>query len=108
MFQIFQREVKPTEEFAKDLLLCIKSFDNLDLENTCPALNKIVTFVEPFKSYEDEDLVNEAKKTLVIIELVRDSNQKLRNWGNEQYRELEEAREEALFQALKTLPNVNI
>lgn len=62
--------------------------DHSGIENTCPAIDMVVDYINSLTK------TDESNKALEILELIRDSNQKLRDWGNQTYEELEETKEQ--------------
>ena len=57
--------------------------DNSPVGNTCPYINRVISFIESVDVTDDNR--SEIKNALEELEVIRSMNKELRDWGNEQY-----------------------
>lgn len=63
--------------------------DYTGVEQTCPLINEVRDFIEDFEW--DEEFKERAKEACQLLEKIRQMNSDLRDFGNKQARDLEEA-----------------
>ncbi len=71
--------------------------DNAPIGNTCPKIDQVIRFLEKIDwSLDDKekDLSIECKEIVEIMEEIRNANDTLRTWGNEEYNSKNEYEEE--------------
>ncbi len=65
--------------------------DNTGIDQTCPVINQVRDFIDGIEWSDDEDdLRDGAIEACKQLEVVRQMNSDLRDFGNKQYEELQE------------------
>lgn len=66
--------------------------DYTGVENTCPKIDEVISFINSIVIPEDS--YHSKEDIIAIMERIRESNVELRNFGNQNYRELGEVETE--------------
>lgn len=65
--------------------------DNTGVNQTCPYIDEVRDFIEGVEwSDEEKDLEKQSKEACAMLEVIRQMNSDLRDFGNKQYDELYE------------------
>jgi predicted RNase H-like nuclease (RuvC/YqgF family) len=63
--------------------------DNAPIKNTCPQIDKVIYFLEKIEwdllDDDEKELSFECLEIVQIMEEIRNANDTLRTWGNEEY-----------------------
>lgn len=72
--------------------------DNAPIGHTCPKIDQVISFLEKIdwdlEDEEEKDLSIECKEMVEVMEEIREANDTLRTWGNEEYNSKNEYEEE--------------
>ncbi len=67
--------------------------DNSPVEYTCPKINQVIRFLKSIawdeNDKDEKDFCDECQDILNIMEEIRQDNEKLRQWGNDEYKHRE-------------------